>query len=185
MKRCEWASGDPLLIEYHDREWGVPLHDENKHFEFLLLECFQAGLSWLTVLKKRENFRRAFAGFDPVKVARFNEKTIVRLLGDTGIIRNRKKIEAAVHNAAAFLTVQKEYGSFDAYIWNFVGGKPVKNGFRRIGEVPASSPLSDQISRDLKKRGFSFVGTTTIYAHLQAIGIVNDHIISCFRYGQL
>jgi DNA-3-methyladenine glycosylase I len=185
MKRCEWASGDPLLIEYHDREWGVPLHDENKHFEFLLLECFQAGLSWLTVLKKRENFRRAFAGFDPVKVAQFNEKTIVRLLGDTGIIRNRKKIEAAVNNAAAFLTVQKEYGSFDAYIWNYTGGKPVKNRFRRIEEIPASSPLSDQISRDLKKSGFSFVGTTTIYAHLQAIGIVNDHIISCFRYGQL
>ena len=185
MDRCDWSAGNPLLLHYHDTEWGVPLHDERKHFEFLLLESFQAGLSWLTILKKRENFRKAFASFDPRKVARFTETDKDRLINDALIIRNRRKIDAAIGNAKAFLNVQKELGTFDSYIWSFTGGRTVKNAITSMAELPASSPLSDEISRDLKKRGFSFVGTTIVYAHLQAIGVVNDHLVSCFRYNEV
>jgi DNA-3-methyladenine glycosylase I len=184
LNRC-WGEEDPLLLEYHDTEWGVPLHDDGKIFEFLVLEGMQAGLSWMTVLRKRENFRRAFSGFDPVKVARFNEKKILRLLDDAGIIRNRQKIEAAVNNAKRFLEVQNEFGSFDRYIWDFVGGRPVRNRFRKLADLPARTPLSDTISLDLKTRGFKFVGSTIVYAHMQATGMVNDHLTNCFRYKQV
>ncbi len=184
FNRC-WGEEDPLLLEYHDTEWGVPLHDDGKIFEFLLLEGMQAGLSWMTVLRKRENFRRAFSGFDPAKVARFTEKKILGLLGDAGIIRNRQKIEAAITNAKRFLEVQDEFGSFDRYIWDFVEGRPVRNRFRKLDDLPARTPLSDSISLDLKKRGFKFVGSTIVYAHMQATGMVNDHLTSCFRYKQV
>ena len=184
LNRC-WGEEDPLLLEYHDTEWGVPLHDDGKIFEFLVLEGMQAGLSWMTVLKKRENFRRAFSGFDPVSVARFKEKKILRLLEDAGIIRNRQKIEAAVNNAKRFIEVQNEFGSFDRYIWDFVGGRPIRNRFRKLADLPARTPLSDEISLDLKKRGFKFVGSTIVYAHMQATGMVNDHLTSCFRYKQV
>jgi DNA-3-methyladenine glycosylase I len=183
-KRC-WGEEDPLLLEYHDREWGVPLYDDRKLFEFLVLEGFQAGLSWLTVLRKRENFRRGFSGFDPAMVARYREDKVRRLLADAGIIRNRLKIEAAVHNAKRFLEVQKEFGSFDRYIWKFVKGGPVRNKFRTLSELPPRTPLSDEISRDLKARGFKFVGSTIVYAHMQATGMVNDHLTGCFRYRQV
>ncbi len=183
-KRC-WGEEDPLLLVYHDREWGVPLHDDRKLFEFLVLEGFQAGLSWLTILRKRENFRRAFSGFDPAKVARYKEDKIRRLLADAGIIRNRLKVEAAVHNAKRFLEVQKEFGSFDRYIWSFVGGEPIRNNFRTLAELPAKTSLSDKISLDLKARGFKFVGSTIVYAHMQATGMVNDHLTDCFRYRQV
>jgi DNA-3-methyladenine glycosylase I len=182
-KRCAWsASGNDLYIEYHDREWGVPVHDDRTHFEFLILEGAQAGLSWATILNKREAYRKAFADFDPRKVAGFSETRIAKLLEDPGIVRNRLKVQAAVANAHAFLAVQKEFGSFDGYVWPFVGGRPIVNRRKSMKEVPATSPESDALSRDLKKRGFKFVGSTILYAHMQAVGMVNDHETSCFRY---
>jgi DNA-3-methyladenine glycosylase I len=181
-KRCPWPSTDPLYIDYHDREWGVPVHNERKHFEFLILETMQAGLSWYIILKKRENFRKAFDGFDPERVARYNERKIESLLKDSGIVRNQLKIRASVHNAKCFLEVQKEFGSFDAYLWRFVNGKPVMNRWTRLSQLPPSTALSDRVSKDLKSRGFKFVGTTVVYAHLQAVGVVNDHLVDCFRY---
>jgi len=184
-RSCEWPSDDPLMIEYHDREWGVPVHDDRKQFEFLVLEGAQAGLSWRTVLHKREAFRAAFAGFDPEKVARFGARDVRRLLADAGIIRNRLKIEAAIKNARAFLALREELGSFDAYIWRFVGGKPKVNRWRTLREIPAKTRESDALSKDLKQRGFSFVGSTIVYAHMQATGLVNDHIVVCPRWKQL
>ena len=184
--RCTWANpADALMVDYHDREWGVPVHDDRTHFEFLVLEGAQAGLSWATILRKREAYRRAFGGFDPGKVARYTEKKIASLLADPGIVRNRMKIEAAVKNARAFLAVQDEFGSFDAYCWRFVGGKPLVNRRKAIRDIPATSPESDAFSKDLKRRGFGFVGSTIIYAHMQAVGMVNDHVVECFRYGPL
>lgn len=182
--RC-WGGGDELMAAYHDLEWGVPLHDDDKIFEFLVLEGMQAGLSWRTILYKRENFRRAFHGFNAVRVARYGERDIRRLLADAGIIRNRLKIRAAVNNARRFLEVQKEFGSFDRYIWGFVSGKPIRSRLRSFRDMPAKTPLSDIISRDLKTRGFKFVGSTVVYAHMQATGIVNDHLVSCFRYPEI
>jgi len=173
------------MIDYHDREWGVPVHDDRKHFEFLVLEAAQAGLSWAIVLKKREGYRRAFSEFDPHKVARYTDKKIEALVADPGIVRNRMKIEAAVKNARAFLAVQDEFGSFDAYCWRFVDGRPQVNKRKLSREIPATSPESDAFSKDLKRRGFSFVGSTIIYAHMQAVGMVNDHLIECFRYRQV
>ncbi|MEW6361193.1 MAG: DNA-3-methyladenine glycosylase I [Pyrinomonadaceae bacterium] len=184
MKRCGWARND-LAIEYHDSEWGVPLHNDQKLFEFIVLEGAQAGLSWDTILKKREAYRRAFAGFDVEKVARFGEKQIEKLLSDPGIIRNRLKIASAINNARAFIKVAEEFGSFDSYIWRFVDGKPLINRWKELSEIPARTPLSDLISKDLKKRGFSFVGSTIVYAHMQATGMVNDHLTSCFRFKDL
>lgn len=182
-KRCTWAEGgNELYIQYHDREWGVPVHEDRKQFEFLILEGAQAGLSWSTVLNKREGYRKAFAVFDPVKVARFSEKKIETLIQNPSIIRNRLKITSAVSNARAFLAIQKEYGSFDTYIWAFVGGKPLQNRWNAMADVPATSPESEALSKDLKQRGLKFVGSTIMYAHLQAAGLVNDHLISCFRY---
>ena len=182
-KRCAWAEGgNELYIQYHDREWGVPVHEDRKQFEFLILEGAQAGLSWSTVLNKREGYRKAFANFDPVKVARFSEKKIETLIQNSSIIRNRLKITSAVSNARAFLAIQKEYGSFDNYIWAFVWGKPLQNRWKAMAEVPATSPESDALSKDLKQRGLKFVGSTIMYAHLQAAGLVNDHLVSCFRY---
>jgi len=184
-RRCEWASEDPLLQNYHDREWGVPEHNDQKLFELLILEGAQAGLSWSTILKKRENYRRAFDKFDARKISGYDEERIRELLSDEGIIRNRRKIEATIQNARAFLTIQKEFGSFDAYIWQFVGGKPKKNAWKTIEEVPSRSPESEAMSRDLMKRGFKFVGPTICYAFMQAIGMVNDHTIDCFRYNEI
>jgi len=183
--RCAWAGNDPRTIAYHDQEWGVPLHDDNKLFEFLVLEGMQAGLSWSTILNKRENFRKAFHGFDPAKVAKYTEKDVKRLLADAGIIRNRLKIAAAVTNAQRFLEVRKEFGTFDRYIWQFVGGKPIKNRFKSISEIPAKTKESDALSKDLQQRGFKFVGSTICYAHMQATGMVNDHTIDCFRYNEI
>jgi DNA-3-methyladenine glycosylase I len=185
MNRCAWGSNNPLMIEYHDTEWGVPLHDDQRLFEFLVLEGMQAGLSWSTILNKRENFRRAFAEFDVAQVARFGKRDINRLLKDAGIIRNRLKIEAAINNAQRFSEVQNEFGSFDAYIWGFVDGQPIKNGFTSLQDIPARTPLSDAISKDLKQRGFKFVGSTIVYAHMQATGMVNDHTVDCFRYNEV
>jgi len=173
------------MIAYHDREWGVPLHDDRRLFEFLVLESMQAGLSWRTVLHKRENFRKAFSGFDPRRVARYTAKDVARLMGDAGIIRNRQKIEAAINNARRFLEVQKEYGDFDRYIWGFVGGKPIRNRFRKLSELPARTELSDAVAKDLKARGFKFLGSTVVYAHMQATGMVNDHLVRCFRYKEV
>jgi DNA-3-methyladenine glycosylase I len=185
-QRCEWVNpDDPLMLEYHDREWGVPVHDDRKHFEFLVLEAAQAGLSWSTVLKKREGYRRAFSNFDPEKVARYTDKRIDRLVLDASIIRNRMKIAAAVRNARQFLAVQDEFGSFDSYAWRFVDGRPTVNRRKTTRDIPATSPQSDAFSKDLKQRGFSFVGSTIIYAHMQAIGMVNDHLIGCFRYAEV
>ena len=183
--RCPWCEGDPIYIEYHDQEWGVPVHDERRHFEFVILEGAQAGLSWLTILKRREGYRRAFAGFDPQVVARFGEADVTRLKQDSGIIRNERKIRSAIGNAKAFLSVQEELGSFDNYIWRFVDGKPLVNSFRSLDEVPAETELSRKISKDLKRRGFSFVGPTIVYAHMQATGLVKDHLLDCFRYQEL
>ena len=185
IKRCPWSENDPHYVEYHDKEWGVPVHDDRKLFEFLILEGMQAGLSWLTILKKRENFRRAFAGFDPKKVARFGKREIARLMADAGIVRHEGKILAAVANAEALLRVREEFGSFDKYQWEFVDGRPRINHWRGIGNVPATTPQSDAMSRDLKMRGFKFVGSTICYAHMQATGMVNDHITSCFRHREL
>ncbi len=184
-KRCAWVKDDPLYIAYHDTEWGVPVHDDRMLFEFVLLEGAQAGLSWETILKKRENYRRAFAAFDPKKVAKFDEKKIEALLQNPGIVRNRLKVRAAVTNARCFLEIQKEFGSFDAYVWAFVDGKPRINRWRKMEQVPATTPLSDALSKDLVKRGFKFMGSTIAYAHMQATGMVNDHTVDCFRYSQL
>jgi len=185
-KRCGWVGeSNPLLLEYHDREWGVPVHDDRKHFEFLVLEGAQAGLSWSVVLNKREGYRRAFSEFDPNKVARYTDKRVQKLLIDPGIIRNRQKIEAAVRNARAFLAVQEEFDSFDAYAWRFVGGQPKVNRWKVMKQIPATSIESDTFSKDLKQRGFSFVGSTVIYAHMQAVGMVNDHLVDCFRYREV
>jgi DNA-3-methyladenine glycosylase I len=183
VKRCSWAEGvSDAYIEYHDAEWGVPVTDDRVQFEFLVLEGAQAGLSWSTILNKRAGYRKAFADFDPEKVARFTSKRIDRLLQDPGIVRNRLKVESAVSNAQAFLAVQEAFGSFSDYIWGFVDGRPVQNRFRVDGDVPATSPESDVISKDLKQRGFKFVGSTIIYAHMQATGLVNDHVVGCFRH---
>ena len=183
--RCSWTRTDPLMIRYHDTEWGVPLHDDRKMYEFLVLEGMQAGLSWLTILRKRENFRKAFRGFDPAIVAKFGSREMNRLLSDAGIIRNRQKLEAAIVNAQKFLIVQKEFGSFDRYIWAFVGGKPIQNRFKTDAEIPAASRESDQLSKDMKQRGFKFVGSTILYAHMQATGMVNDHLVKCRRHGEI
>lgn len=185
MKRCAWGSTNPLMIDYHDTEWGVPLHDEQKLFEFLVLEGMQAGLSWSTILNKRENFRAAFHNFDVARVANYTPADVERLLGDAGIIRNRLKIAATINNAQRFFEVQNEFGSFDAYIWRFVDGQPLKNAWRSLSEIPAKTPLSDAISKDLLKRGFKFVGSTIVYAHMQATGMVNDHTVDCFRYEEV
>ena len=179
--RCGWCRSDPLYVAYHDAEWGVPVHDDRRLFEMLILEGAQAGLSWITILRKRESYRKAFAGFDPKKVARFDAKKEAALMQDEGIVRNRLKISSTVTNARAFLDVQKEFGTFDRYIWSFVGGKPLKNKRRTLGDVPARTPESDAMSKDLKKRGFRFVGSTICYAFMQACGLVDDHVAECFR----
>jgi len=184
-KSCDWPADDPLLIEYHDTEWGVPLHDDRRLFEFLILDAFQAGLSWTIILKKRENFRQAFADFDYVKVAKFNRRDTNRLLKDAGIIRNRLKVEAAVKNARAYLEVIEKFGGFDKYIWQFVGGRPIINNWKTLKEIPARSAESDAMSKDLKARGFGFVGSTICYAFMQAAGLVNDHLVRCFRYTEV
>jgi DNA-3-methyladenine glycosylase I len=185
-KRCQWVPLDnPLYVKYHDEEWGVPIHDDRLLFEFLVLEGMQAGLSWLTILRKRENFRTAFDHFNPREIALYNEKKIEELMQNGGIIRNRLKIVSAVQNAKAFLDVQAEFGSFDSFIWQFVEGKPIVNQWKTLKEIPAKTPLSDTISKELKKRGFRFVGSTIIYAHMQATGMVNDHTIDCFRYKEI
>jgi DNA-3-methyladenine glycosylase I len=183
--RCWGDVEGALMRDYHDREWGTPLHDDRKLFEFLILEGMQAGLSWKLVLEKRENFRRAFRGFDPVRIAKFTARDVRRLLGDAGIIRNRLKILAAINNARRFLEVRREFGSFDRYIWAFVDGKPIHSGLRSFAGMPARTPLSDRISADLKARGFKFVGSTVVYSHMQATGMVNDHLVGCFRYREL
>ena len=183
--RCEWVGSDPLYLGYHDNEWGVPLHDDRKIFEMLVLEVAQAGLSWLTVLKKRENYRKAFDDFDPKKVADYDDKKFRQLLADEGIIRNKLKIRSAIQNARAFLEVQNEFGRFDDYMWQFVGGKPIQNSWRKLSELPAQTSESEAMSKDLRKRGFSFVGPTICYAHMQATGMVNDHIVTCFRYQEI
>jgi DNA-3-methyladenine glycosylase I len=184
IQRCSWAS-DPLLIAYHDKEWGVPVHDDRHLFEFLILEGAQAGLSWITILKKRSAYRASFDRFDPRKVARYDEAKIAALLGNEGIVRNRLKIRAAVENARAFLAIQKEFGSFDGYVWQFVDGQPVQNRWKQTGDVPARTAHSDAMSKDLIKRGFKFVGSTICYAFMQATGMVNDHWVSCFRHREL
>ncbi len=185
MNRCAWTGANELLWAYHDTEWGVPLHDDRKLFEFLVLEGMQAGLSWNTILNKRQNFRAAFHEFDPQRVARYTARDVKRLLNNPGIIRNRLKIEAAITNARQFLAVQEDFGSFDAYIWRFVEGQPIRNEFKSLTEIPARTPLSDAISKDLIKRGFKFVGSTIVYAHMQATGMVNDHTVDCFRYDEV
>jgi DNA-3-methyladenine glycosylase I len=184
-KRCEWSGLDPLYIRYHDEEWAVPVHDDRRLFEFLVLEGAQAGLSWITILRKREHYRAAFDGFDAEKVARYGSRKLAALLSDAGIVRNKLKIQSAVGNARAFLAVQEEFGSFAKYQWRFVGGKPVQNARRSMKEVPPRSEVSDAFSKDLKKRGFKFVGTTIVYAHMQAIGMVNDHVVDCFRHREV
>ncbi len=184
-QRCEWCGADPLYVRYHDEEWGVPVHDERRHFEFLILEGAQAGLSWSTILNKREHYREAFAGFDPARVARYGKREIERLLKNPGIVRNRLKIEGAAKNARAFLAVQDEFGGFDGYAWGFVGGRPIQNRWKHAREVPATTPQSDALGKDLKRRGFTFVGSTIMYAYMQATGMVNDHVVGCFRHRQL
>lgn len=184
-ERCGWSTKDQLYIDYHDHEWGVPVHDDQLLFEFLLLEGVQAGLSWHTVLKKRENYRKAYDNFDSLKVAAYDEPKMAELMQNAGLIRNRLKIAASVNNAKRFLEVQAEFGSFDKYIWSFVDFKPIVNHFASLSEIPATSPISDKISKDLKKRGFKFVGSTIVYAHMQATGMVNDHLVSCFRHAEV
>lgn len=184
LVRCGWCEKDDLYRNYHDREWGIPVYDDRKLFEFLILETFQAGLSWYTILKKRENFRKAFADFDCESVASFDDRTVQALLENPGIVRNTLKVKGAVANAQAFLKVQEEFGSFSDYIWRFIDGKPVVNQFKKLSDVPASTPLSDRISKDLKKRNFKFVGTTVVYAHMQATGMVNDHLTDCWTRNQ-
>ncbi len=185
IKRCDWASGDSAYIKYHDTEWGVPVHDDRKIFEFLILEGAQAGLSWLTVLRKRENYRKVFDMFNPEKVASYGKDKVLSILSDKGIIRNRLKVEAAVSNAQAFLRVKEEFGSFDSYIWGFVGHKTIRNNWEDTSQIPSRSIESEKMSMDMRRRGFKFVGSTICYAHMQATGMVNDHITSCFRYTQL
>lgn len=185
LKRCDWVPDDPLYQKYHDEEWGVPVHDDRLLFEFLILEGAQAGLSWATILKKRDNYRAAFDNFSAGKIAKYDETKYLELLDNPGIVRNRLKIQAAIENAKAFLAVQKEYGSFDAYIWRFVGGKPVVNARKTLKELPARTTEADAMSKDLKKRGFKFVGSTICYAFMQAVGMVNDHTVDCFRYRQV
>ena len=185
MARCAWAGSDPIYRDYHDTEWGVPVHDDRLLFEFLILEGAQAGLSWITILKKREAFRRAFAGFHPELVASFGEPQLQQLLADPGIVRNRLKLNSALANARAFLALQDEFGSFDAYLWRFVDGAPLQNAWRSHSQLPASTALSDALSRDLKRRGFGFVGSTICYAFMQAVGLVNDHTVDCFRWAEL
>ncbi len=182
MKRCEWGANDPLYIDYHDNEWGIPVYGDDKLFEFLVLETFQAGLSWITILRKRENFRKAFDGFNYKKISKYNEDKVQELLNNAGIIRNQAKIRATLSNAQSFIEVQKEFESFSKYMWGFVGGKPLVNHFSELSELPAKTELSDKISKDMKKRGFKFVGSTVIYAHMQATGMVNDHLTYCFRH---
>lgn len=184
-KRCSWSLVDEIDIKYHDREWGVPVKSDKKQFEFLILEGMQAGLSWRTILNKRENFRKAFDNFDYNKIAKYNKRKINTLMIDAGIIRNKQKIEAAITNAKAFIKVREEFGTFSKYIWSFVDNKPIVNKFKSLAELPAKNEVSDRISVDLKKRGFKFVGSTIIYAHMQACGMVNDHLTSCFRYGEI
>ncbi len=184
-KRCSWAGDDPLYVAYHDGEWGVPVHDDRTLFELLILEGAQAGLSWITILKKRENYREAFDGFDPVRIARYRPARIEKLMGNAGIVRNRLKIGSAVTNAKAFLAVEKELGSFDRFIWQFVGGKPKENAWRTMSEVPATTPESDAMAKELKRRRFKFVGSTICYAFMQAVGMVNDHVVDCFRYREV
>src|SRR5687767_5808674 len=183
--RCDWCGDDPLYVRYHDEEWGVPLHDDRQLFEFLVLEGAQAGLSWITILKKRENYRAAFSDFDPQKVARYGARDVARLLNNAGIVRNRLKIGAAIENAKRFLKVQEEFGSFDRYIWRFVGGTPIQNRWKKLAELPARTAESDAMSADLRQRGFKFVGSTICYAHMQATGMVNDHLTSCPRHAEL
>ena len=183
--RCAWAGGSALYLAYHDKEWGAPVHDDRTHFEFLILEGAQAGLSWETVLKKREHYRAAFDAFDPAKIARYGQADVARLLADAGIIRNRAKVAAAIGNAKAFLDVQREFGSFDSYVWPFVGGKPIKNRFKAMAQLPPNSAESDELSKDLKRRGFKFVGPTICYAFMQAVGMVNDHTTDCYRYDEV
>ena len=184
-KRCEWCLGNDLYVDYHDKEWGVPVHDDAVHFEFLVLESAQAGLSWLTILKRREHYRRLYDGFNAIKVAAYDEKRIEMMMQDPGIIRNRKKIESSINNAKNFLDIVKEFGSFDNYIWGFTDAKVLSNQWESLSELPANTELSDKISKDLKKRGFRFLGPTIMYAHLQSIGIINDHVVDCFRYKEV
>jgi DNA-3-methyladenine glycosylase I len=185
IQRCGWAEGDPLMLEYHDREWGVPVHDDRMLFEFLILEGAQAGLSWMTILRKRDAYRKAFKDFDPAAVARFPESTVARLLTVTAIVRNRRKIESAVRNARVLQAIAKEHGSFDRYVWSFVGGRTKRNAWKAMGDIPAETAESQALSKDLIKRGANFVGPTICYAFMQATGLVNDHVVSCFRYGEL
>jgi DNA-3-methyladenine glycosylase I len=185
LVRCPWSQTDEAMISYHDTEWGAPVHDDVRHFEFLVLEAAQAGLSWLTILKRRDGYRHAFRRFDPARVARFSSRDVQRLLNDPGIVRNRLKVESSINNARRFLELQKEFGSFDAYLWRWTGGKPLVNAWTSQKGIPARTELSDAISKDLKARGFSFVGSTIIYSHLQAVGVVNDHLVSCFRWKQV
>jgi DNA-3-methyladenine glycosylase I len=185
IKRCGWCEGNPLYEAYHDKEWGVPVYDDETLFEFLILETFQAGLSWITVLRKRENFRKAFDDFDYKKIAQYQQTKIDSLLQDVGIIRNKLKVNATITNAQAFMKIQEEFGSFSKYIWGFVDGKPIKNTYQTLNNVPANTPISDMLSKDLKKRGFKFVGTTVVYAHMQATGMVNDHVKDCFRHNEV
>jgi DNA-3-methyladenine glycosylase I len=185
LKRCDWANGDPLLVEYHDREWGVPVHEDRLLFEFLILEGAQAGLSWLTILRKRDAYRRAFRNFDPVAVARFGESQIARLMANDGIVRNRRKIESTIANAKVVVALAREQGSFDQYVWSFVGGVPRQNAWKRLGQLPSETDESRALSKDLLKRGASFVGPTICYAFMQAVGMVNDHEVSCYRYAEL
>jgi len=185
MKRCPWCEKNDLYIDYHDKEWGVPVYDDKKQFEFLVLESAQAGLSWLTILKRRENYRKAYDDFEAIKVASYGDNKVEELINNPGIIRNKSKIKASINNAKSFLEIQREFGSFCNYIWGFVDFKPIVNQFKSLSEVPARTSLSEEISKDLKKRGFKFIGPTIIYAHLQAVGIVNDHLIDCFRYKEI
>jgi DNA-3-methyladenine glycosylase I len=182
QRRCPWATSDPLYLQYHDNEWGVPVHDDRKLFEMLILEGAQAGLSWITILRKRENYRKAFDGFDPAIIARYHHRKVRQLLADDGIVRNRLKIGATIRNARAFLETAKEFGTFDRYLWRFVDGRPKVNSWKSLNEIPAKTPVSDALSKDLKKRGFSFVGSTIMYAYMQAVGMVNDHTTDCFLH---
>lgn len=185
MKRCAWPANNELMVEYHDKEWGVPLHNDKKLFEFLVLDAFQAGLSWSTILNKRKNFEKAFDKFDPKKISKYTQKDFERLMNDSGIVRNKLKIKSTIQNAKVFLKIQKEFGSFDKYIWDFVNNKPFQNNFKSMKELPSKTPVSDVMSKDLKNRGMNFVGSTICYAFMQAAGLVNDHTIDCFRYKEV